>query len=205
MSTMCTSPFGQTFPSTQQLVAKRTTPRRRIIWCFASSQVAPALKEWAPIVAAVRQGEQTVLFRKGGIREPTFVPRAPNFLLFPTAYHTESSLLKPDARSVYEQECRYDPRSENILAFSCIVKTTGLWKTTCSDALSALGPLHICGPEFLDKRLKWRPSQSLTVMQVRAYRCAENKRQSSCPGRLIKLHLFFLHLQAAKCTHDTPR
>jgi hypothetical protein len=166
---MCTTPFGQTFSSFQQLVAKRTTPRRSIC-CLTSSQFTPALKEWAPLVAAVRQGDQTVLFRKGGIREPTFVPRAPNFLLFPTAYHTESSLLKPDARLVYEQDCRYDPRSENVLAFSCAVKTTGLWNTTCGDVLSALGPLHICGPEFLNKRLKWRPSQSLTVMQVRAYR-----------------------------------
>jgi hypothetical protein len=186
MFTKCTVPFGQTFPSSQQFVANQTTPRRRSIYSLTSSQFIPALKEWAPLVAAVRQGDQTVLFRKGGIREPTFAPRAPNFLLFPTAYHTESSLLKPDVRSVYEQDCRYDPRSENVLTVSCIVKTTGLWSTTCGNALSALGPLHICGPEFLDKRLKWRPSQSLTVMQVRAYRYAKNKRQSGCWDRLIK-------------------
>jgi len=35
----------------------------------------PALKEWDVSVAALHDGEQTVLLRKGGIKEPTFVPR----------------------------------------------------------------------------------------------------------------------------------
>ena len=38
-----------------------------------------------------------VLFRRGGIREPRFQIRNCNFLLLPTAFHTEESLLKPAA------------------------------------------------------------------------------------------------------------
>jgi hypothetical protein len=36
-----------------------------------------------------------VLVRKGGIREPTFTPKAQRFLLFPTAFHSDAQLLKP--------------------------------------------------------------------------------------------------------------
>lgn len=166
---MLTRTFTERCLASPHLTPNRATPTRRRCR-LTVAQLVPALKEWAPIVAAVLDGAQTVLFRKGGIREPTFVPRAPTFLLFPTAYHTDRSLLKPDAQLVYQQECGYDPRNESTLAFSCLVKTTGLWRTTCGDVLSALEPLHICGPEFLENRLKWRPSQSLTVIQVRAYR-----------------------------------
>lgn len=44
-----------------------------------------------------------VLFRKGGIKEPTFRPEAGTFLLFPTAFHTEQQLLKPGVAERYQQ------------------------------------------------------------------------------------------------------
>ncbi len=44
-----------------------------------------------------------VLFRKGGISEPTFKPQAERFFLFPTAFHTEASLLQPGAAERYAQ------------------------------------------------------------------------------------------------------
>lgn len=44
-----------------------------------------------------------VLFRKGGIKEPTFKPEAKEFLLFPTSFHTEVPLLKPGVAERYQQ------------------------------------------------------------------------------------------------------
>jgi hypothetical protein len=44
-----------------------------------------------------------VLLRKGGIREPTFTPKAQQFLLFPTAFHSEAQLLKPGIAERYRQ------------------------------------------------------------------------------------------------------
>lgn len=44
-----------------------------------------------------------VLLRKGGIKEPTFKPAASQFLLFPTAFHTDAQLLKPEAAQKYGQ------------------------------------------------------------------------------------------------------
>jgi hypothetical protein len=48
-----------------------------------------------------------VLLRKGGIREPTFTPKAQQFLLFPTAFHSEAQLLKPGIAERYQQVCRH--------------------------------------------------------------------------------------------------
>lgn len=48
-------------------------------------------------------GPLQVLLRKGGIKEPTFRPAAREFLLFPTAFHTDAQLLKPAAAAKYAQ------------------------------------------------------------------------------------------------------
>ena len=45
-----------------------------------------ALKEWATVVNALENGDQTVLLRKGGILEDSsgFVVESEKFFLFPT-------------------------------------------------------------------------------------------------------------------------
>jgi hypothetical protein len=56
---------------------QRTAERRpRLTCCAAAASSAVALKEWAPTCAALGAGEQTILLRKGGIKEPRFVPEA---------------------------------------------------------------------------------------------------------------------------------
>eukprot|EP00879_Flechtneria_rotunda_P026172 GHRR01027889.1.p1 GENE.GHRR01027889.1~~GHRR01027889.1.p1 ORF type:complete len:130 (+),score=30.14 GHRR01027889.1:282-671(+) len=69
----------------------------------AAIKPVQCLKEWAVTNAALGHGEQTVLFRKGGIREPTFRPKVQQFLLFPTAFHTEAPLLQPGVAERYQQ------------------------------------------------------------------------------------------------------
>lgn len=44
-----------------------------------------------------------VLLRKGGIKEPKFVPQASSFVLFPTSFHTQGALLKPGVSERYQQ------------------------------------------------------------------------------------------------------
>ena len=48
-----------------------------------------ALKEWATVVNALENGDQTVLLRKGGILEDSsgFVVESEKFFLFPTFEH----------------------------------------------------------------------------------------------------------------------
>ncbi|HMK32411.1 MAG TPA: DUF1802 family protein, partial [Nitrosopumilaceae archaeon] len=54
-----------------------------------------ALKEWATVVKALENGNQTVLLRKGGILETTgFDVESKKFLLFPTYEHQDNASLK---------------------------------------------------------------------------------------------------------------
>ncbi len=68
-----------------------------------SSHPSIALKEWAALVAAIGDKKQTILLRKGGIREGPFKAPASSFYLFPTSFHSEGRLLKPDAESEYHK------------------------------------------------------------------------------------------------------
>lgn len=68
-----------------------------------TSRPAVALKEWAALVTAIGEGKQTILLRKGGIREGPFRAPASSFFLFPTSFHSEGRLLKPDAAEAYSQ------------------------------------------------------------------------------------------------------
>jgi hypothetical protein len=130
-----------------------------------------ALKEWAPAVKALSSnGDQTILLRKGGIKDPTFKTKAQSFLLFPTAFHTNATLLKPEYQTKYQPECEIDPKENEFLELDCIAQVTGQWKTNdAQKVLEALDPLHMYSPDFLDARLRWKPTQPLTILELRAY------------------------------------
>jgi hypothetical protein len=128
-----------------------------------------ALKEWAPAVKALSNGDQTVLLRKGGIKDPTFKTKAPQFWLFPSTWHTDASLLKPEYQTKYQADCELDYKGRKYLEFDCVAEVTGQFKTSDPNILTALDPLHIYGPDFLKARLRWKPTQPLTVLELRAY------------------------------------
>jgi CDP-diacylglycerol--glycerol-3-phosphate 3-phosphatidyltransferase len=65
-----------------------------------STATYPAFKEWEGIVAALGQGAQIVILRKGGIAEGRagFKPRHDKFWLFPTRFHQQWEQTKPELR-----------------------------------------------------------------------------------------------------------
>ncbi|KXZ49323.1 hypothetical protein GPECTOR_22g917 [Gonium pectorale] len=136
----------------------------------AGVRVTKALKEWAPTVEAIGQGEQTILFRKGGIKEPTFKPEATTFLLFPTAFHTDQQLLKPGVAERYAQALRLDPKAEPVLQLPYVAQVTGAWTTFDPSVLPALHDFHVWTEQFIETRLKWRAKQPITVLELRAWR-----------------------------------
>ena len=81
-----------------------------------------------PARAPTHPRSAQILLRKGGIREPVFVP-APCFFLFPTAFHTEAELLKPSARVKYAREVGFGPRAQPWLALPYWAEVTGAWTT----------------------------------------------------------------------------
>lgn len=123
-------------------------------------------------VEALGDGSQTVLFRKGGIKEPLFRPEAPSFLLFPTAFHSEQQLLKPGVAGRYQEAMHFDPKAAPVLQLSYFAQLTGAWATYDAAVLQALDELHVWAPGFAETRLKWRKSQPITVMELRVWRLA---------------------------------
>ncbi|MEW5300660.1 MAG: hypothetical protein WDW36_003574 [Sanguina aurantia] len=173
-------------PSSPQHAISRGSGSRRLSVTQAASQPtlagstpttteAPprtllALKEWAVAIAALGSGDQTVLFRKGGIREPCFKPSAREFLLFPTAFHSEHQLLKEGVAERYEEAFALDPRANPTLPLTVHATITGAWTTFDLRVLQILDPLHVHSEAFRETRLKWRGAQPITILELRALR-----------------------------------
>jgi len=124
-----------------------------------------ALKEWAVACAALQDGRQTVLLRKGGLRDPIFKPKADSFLLFPTAFHNAGDLLQLEAAEAYAQLLDYELGEE--LPIQVMAELTGCWTTTDPEVLQLTSDFHVWGEGLLHTRLKWKPSQPITVMELR--------------------------------------
>jgi hypothetical protein len=113
-----------------------------------------ALKEWSTVVAALGQGEQILLIRKGGIADPEFGIEAERFYLYPTYFHQG----EPEAR----------PRVE-ITHWCEVVRT---WEVTDRAALERIAPLVALPADTLEARYRFRPDQALYVIAVRAWELA---------------------------------
>jgi hypothetical protein len=130
-----------------------------------------ALKEWATCEAALAAGQTIMLLRKGGIREPTrsFGLDEREFALFPTFEHQSDNLLKPTARTFFQASCRAMP-SPGELRLRLWLRATDLFEVRDPDQLAAIDPYHIWSASYATERLRWRPTQPLLVVLVRAWR-----------------------------------
>ena len=80
--------------------------KKRGRWPYAT------LKEWATVVNALENGDQTVLLRKGGILEDSsgFVVENERFFLFPTFEHQEKKHIKPEFHKHLDNALYEKPR-----------------------------------------------------------------------------------------------
>ena len=63
-----------------------------------------ALKEWASVVEALKEGRQVLLLRKGGIaeRRGAFRVEQAAFSLYPTFLHQDKQYIRPEFRGGWE-------------------------------------------------------------------------------------------------------
>ncbi len=132
-----------------------------------------ALKEWAVVCNALRDGEQIVILRKGGIHSDdrdfagSFADN-PEFLLFPTYEHQSPELIKPEhhgrlSRSIEEDDV------PGLTTLSCFAQVTDRIEVDDPEVLGSISDMHIWTDAYAEKRLGWRPRQPLTVALVRVY------------------------------------
>jgi len=128
----------------------------------------PGLKEWSAAVHALLDGRQTVLLRKGGIREKRFEVSASRFLLFPTVAHSHAERVRPEHRDLLKAS------SPDCAAHGVVLRAgaevVAAVEVNRPDRLSEIEPLHIWTAESVHAdRLSFRPKHRLTVLVVQAY------------------------------------
>jgi hypothetical protein len=134
------------------------------------ARLQQALKEWAVVVEALREGRQIVLLRKGGIHDPRgeFRPSRREFLFFPTFEHQRPELLKPDAASRWAG--LLDPGAEaRPLRLDACAELVEAVPLPDAEAARRLAPHHVWSPEYIETRLAYKPERPLTVLLLRAY------------------------------------
>jgi hypothetical protein len=141
---------------------------------------APALKEWSAAVHALLDGRQTVLLRKGGIREKRFSVSAERFLLFPTVAHSHAERVRPEHRDLLPVAAADSTDTEVLLRAGA--KVAAVVEVNRPEGLAAIAPLHIWTAESVRAdRLDFRPKHRLTVLVVQACPLIEPMRLARTP------------------------
>ena len=134
-------------------------------------QCQVAFKEWAITVAALAQGQQIMLLRKGGIHEEgqNFRVMHPEFLLYPTYEHQRQDLLKPDHQPALAQLLAQAPKSDTI-TFQYWARVAEVIEVLDQEQVNRLAPHHIWTDEYAQSRLRWKATLPLSILLLRVYR-----------------------------------
>ena len=129
-----------------------------------------AFKEWAVICAALSEGRQTLILRKGGIHERRgeFRVEHPEFWLFPTYVHQEPQALAGDARPLLDRTLSQRP-PDGLVRIGHYAVVCGALEMHDPAAAVTLSPHHVWSHETVDQRYHYR-RPGLWVLPVRVYR-----------------------------------
>jgi hypothetical protein len=132
-----------------------------------------AFKEWAVVVDALGQGEQTIILRKGGIREQRgeFQVDHQQFWLFPTQFHEAEGSIIPSKRPalrVIAEATR--PDSVDLQYFAV---ADPIIQITDPALLGRLQGRHVWTENVVQQRFDFGRERGLHALVVRIYRLPE--------------------------------
>jgi hypothetical protein len=128
-----------------------------------------AFKEWAVICAALAEGWQSLIVRKGGIHEGPggFQIERDEFWLFPTYEHQQADALIDEAGPLLKQVERDRPSAEFVrIGLYAVVEE--VIEVRDPIILPSLTGLHIWSDRTVDQRFHYKRS-GLFVLCVRIY------------------------------------
>jgi hypothetical protein len=119
--------------------------------------LAPAFKEWEGIVAALGQGAQIIILRKGGIAEGRagFQTKHPKFWLFPTGYHQQWEKTKPELQR-FLAPAQATAAKDKDIALQFIAEVTDSVYLTSWDQVARLDDAHFWGDDILRERFEYK-------------------------------------------------
>ena len=135
-----------------------------------------ALKEWATVIKALENGNQTVLLRKGGILETAsgFKVEASKFALFPTYEHQENASLKSQYYG-YLADARESQPDEGHNVITSIAEVVEEHDVSSIEKIEQLAPFHIWSDSYIVERMNWMPSKPMKVIFLRVFKIPEVK------------------------------
>lgn len=131
-----------------------------------------AFKEWAVICAALAEGRQTLILRKGGIAEEDgeFRPEHAEFLLYPTYFHEHRAGIKPEFLPLLDRAEAAKPPA-GVVRFTHFVRVGAVSHVTDLESALALDAQHAWTPEIVKQRFNYR-TPGLFVLPVSVFRLA---------------------------------
>jgi hypothetical protein len=130
-----------------------------------------ALKEWATLCAALGEGRQIILLRKGGIYESAgeFEIEHRQFVLFPTYLHQKVEMLKAREHTAIKP-VQAEP---DKITISLAGEITHIIPVKSRPAMDKLDDQHIWTSKLIDMRFNYRPENPLYLLLLRAYRLGQ--------------------------------
>ena len=130
-----------------------------------------ALKEWATVVRALENGNQTVLLRKGGILETDsgFKVESTKFFLFPTYEHQQTDSLKSQFYGYLADVRESQPKKEinKITSYADVIQEVNVSDMKKIDALSQF---HIWSDSYIKERMSWMPEKPMKAIFLKVYK-----------------------------------
>jgi len=134
-----------------------------------SGSCSVAFKEWAGVCDALADGRQSIILRKGGIREEpgpgAFVPEHGEFWLYPTAVHQAQQGL----RQADVPRAPSDTASRSIVPIGLLARVDLIGRVRDESVLPALEDFHVLTAETVRSRFQYR-TPGLWVLAARIWR-----------------------------------
>ncbi len=133
-----------------------------------------SLKEWATVVKALENGDQSVLLRKGGILETDsgFKVESKKFFLFPTFEHQELAYIKPQFQDFLKEVKNNHPK-KGFNKISSYAEVMVDLEISSEDKIKALSPFHIWSDSYINERQNWMPEKPMSVVFLKVYKIPE--------------------------------
>ena len=130
-----------------------------------------ALKEWATVITALENGDQTVLLRKGGILETSsgFKVEDKKFALFPTYEHQDNSSLKSQFYR-YLADVREQKPRDGFNRITSYAEVLAEHDVSSMQKIEELSDFHIWSDSYMVERMNWMPAKPMTAIFLKVYK-----------------------------------
>lgn len=132
-----------------------------------------AFKEWAVICAALEQGKQSIILRKGGIHEGRdgFRVEHSEFWLFPTSFHQTADSVVPEAGRLLEK-VRSDDPVDGMIRIRSYARVEEVFELHEERQATLLAGHHYLSEKTVLERFNYR-RPGLVVLLARIYLAPE--------------------------------